>query len=108
MESECPDPWPCARMLPDGFELLDTGCLNGAIIYWGAYTVAGRRYENVAFFFSSSPVDFCIGGLWVVWPKGFKHFIDSQMWPCKFLKSVLAQEPVFQCCPECKEEESAT
>ena len=40
MESECPDPFPCSRQLPDNFELQGCFCYNGVVRYYGVLKYA--------------------------------------------------------------------
>ena len=51
MESECPDPFPHLRMLPDDFELEVCRCCGGFVKYIGYYHRGGMRVGPLALSF---------------------------------------------------------
>jgi len=55
MESECPDPFPGLRMLPDDFELERCICCYAYMQYIGYYHRGGRRIGPFALSFHYIP-----------------------------------------------------
>ena len=55
MESECPDPWPGLRMLPDNFEFDHCRCCNALVTYFGRMVYPGGNSLTGGLTFKYSP-----------------------------------------------------
>ena len=61
MESECPDPFPCMRVLPDDFEFIECHCCKGFVYYFGNLHRGGQVLGPLALYFQYSPLLGCLG-----------------------------------------------